>query len=63
MKEFAKQNLKAFGFDKEVDNVEQGYCPFCSSTKTNREDFKDSLSWKEFQISGMCMACQNKIFN
>jgi len=32
------------------------------SIKLKKEDFKDSLSWKEFQISSLCQKCQDKIF-
>lgn len=37
-------------------------CVTCGSTKVNREDFQDSLSWREFQISHMCSACQDSVF-
>lgn len=37
-------------------------CPTCCKDMTN-EDFKDLLSVKEYTISGMCQACQDKVFN
>ena len=62
MKDFTKKNLREFGFGKQVDNAENGVCALCGSPKTKREDFKDALSWKEFQISGMCQTCEDNIF-
>jgi len=38
------------------------WCSFCKSTKVERKDFKDELSWKEFHISGLCMKCQDIAF-
>lgn len=37
-------------------------CFICGSEKVKPEDFKDSLSRKEFQISHTCQKCQDKIF-
>jgi Zn-dependent M32 family carboxypeptidase len=62
MRDFAKRNLKALGFDKEVERVEKGQCPFCGSDKVNREDFRDEQSFREFQLSGLCQACQDEAF-
>lgn len=62
MKDTAKKNLKAFGFDKEVADVESGKCPFCKSRKTKKDDFRDENSYKEFQISGLCQKCQDDFF-
>lgn len=62
MKEFAKKNLRAFGFDEQVDRVENNQCPICGSKKTNPEDFRDDLSRREYSISGMCQSCQDGIF-
>jgi hypothetical protein len=38
------------------------WCICCKSVKTDRKDFDDELSWKEFHISGLCMKCQNEVF-
>lgn len=57
-----KQIMQQAGFAKEVAEVEAGNCPFCKKT-INMDDFKDDLSCREFKISGLCQACQNKVFN
>jgi len=56
-----KEILKQAGFGKAVDLVEKGLCPICEKP-VNEKDFKDELSRKEFDISGLCQPCQNKIF-
>jgi hypothetical protein len=54
--------LRELGFDEEIDNVDKGLCSICGSDKVKYDDFKDSLSWKEFKISGMCQRCQDETF-
>ena len=44
------------GFGDMVKKVEQGLCPFCKKP-INIGHFKDNLSIKEFQISGLCQKC------
>ena len=34
-------------------------CPFCNKEVTG---FKDSLSLREFEISGLCQKCQDETF-
>lgn len=63
MRDVAKNNLRALGFGKEIDNVEKGLCPFCGSDKTKPEDFRDNQSRKEFKQSGMCQKCQDETFS
>ena len=62
MKDNVKKNLRFLGFDEEVDRVEKKECPFCGSTKVNREDFRNEISWKEFNQAGMCQKCMDGIF-
>lgn len=57
-----KDLLREFGFNEQMDNVDKGLCSMCGSSKVKYNDFKDSLSWKEFQISGMCQKCQDDFF-
>ena len=51
--------MKQAGFAKEVALVDKGLCPTCTKPVGT---FRDSLSYKEFGISGMCQACQDEIF-
>ena len=51
--------MKQAGFEKEVKAVEQGVCPICNKPPTG---FRDKLSAREFEISGMCQVCQDRIF-
>ena len=39
--------------------IEEGICPIC---RDEIGDFKDDKSRKEYEISGMCQNCQDKIF-
>ena len=59
--EHKKNILRSFGFNKEVKRVEFNLCPFCGQP-VKIEDFKDALSRREYEISGMCQACQNAFF-
>ena len=61
MKEGTKKILELAGFKKEVNLVEHGFCPMCKKL-ISIGDFKDELSRKEFEISGLCQHCQDKIF-
>jgi hypothetical protein len=53
--------LKDMGFVSEAVAVDFGFCPFCKKPIV-MEDFKDALSRREFQISGLCQVCQDKVF-
>ena len=41
----------------------EGKCIICGSTKISRQDFRDPISWKEFQITHMCQACQDDVYD
>jgi len=41
----------------------QGVCVTCGSDKVKQHDFSDTISQKEFCISGMCQVCQDSVFN
>lgn len=56
-----KAIMKAAGFGKEVEMVENGYCPD-HGEKIPIQGFKDDLSRKEFTISGLCQECQDSVF-
>lgn len=49
-------------FPKEAENIRNGKCPFCGKKIDPETEFKDELSKREFEISGMCQKCQDKIF-
>lgn len=46
-------------FPKALANIKDGVCPTCGKTITR---FKDTLSEREYQISGMCQECQDSVF-
>ena len=46
------------GKSREIQ-LASGLCMTCDEDAT---DFRDELSQKEYTISGMCQACQDKIF-
>lgn len=48
-------------FPLESLRVMGGNCPFCSKP-VNRDDLRDDLSKREFDISGICQACQDDFF-
>ncbi len=56
-----KEIMKNAGFKEEVKNVEEGKCPFCKKVVL-ASSFRDNLSRKEFNISGLCQDCQDKTF-
>jgi hypothetical protein len=61
MHEGTKNILRQAGLGKQVDNVEMGLCPLCGKP-VDKDSFKDELSIREFNISGMCQACQDDVF-
>ncbi len=42
-----------------INNIEADVCGFCGQPADN---FRDEESQREFAISGMCQACQDRIF-
>ena len=61
----ASKEMKKFaavicGMDPNL--IELGMCPFCGRP-VFVEDFKDDLSLKEFEISGLCQKCQDEVFD
>lgn len=53
--------MRAAGFNKEVDRVKGGHCPFCNLHHSLMY-FRDDLSRKEYYISGLCQKCQDETF-
>jgi len=62
MKINVRNRLRNLGFEKEIKNVEQGLCPFCGKP-IDPNEFRDEASQREYKMSGMCQACQDKVFN
>lgn len=44
------------------DRIEDGKCPFCGKSIDVETEFRDPLSKREFEISGLCQKCQDEIF-
>jgi len=53
--------MRAMGFGEEVDLVNQSKCPFCHK-QVDPGKFRDELTLKEYQISGICQECQDDFF-
>ena len=57
-----KDIMRIWGFNREVDLIESGKCPDCERD-INMHDFTSDIALREFNISGLCQYCQNKIFS
>lgn len=60
-KTYTKKEFMETFFPEETKRQEQGLCPFCSH-KIEESEFRDPLSLKEYQISGLCQSCQDDFF-
>lgn len=49
-------------FPGAIKRIEKGQCSICSE-KIKSDEFRDEVSLREFQISGMCQSCQDKTFS
>lgn len=56
-----KKIMEAFGLGDKAKAVEEGLCPSCGN-HVNFEDFRDDLSRREFDISGLCQKCQDEFY-
>jgi len=54
-----KPILEMFPHLKET--IANGICPFCGK-KIDVNSFRDALSLREFEISGICQVCQDDFF-
>lgn len=61
MDEQKKELIKKMGFEKELERIEKGNCPFCGQS-IDPDGFRDPLSKRESEISGMCQKCQDDTF-
>jgi hypothetical protein len=55
-----RRHMYAAGFSKYVDAFDLRLCPLCGKP-LNRVDFRDDSSKREFCMSGLCQACQDKV--
>ena len=46
-----------------VQTHAEGKCPFCGKEIDIETEFRDALSKKEFEISGLCQSCQDDFFD
>jgi hypothetical protein len=53
--------VNAVGFEGFAALAESGRCPFCRRDMKGHS-FRDTLSFREFQISGLCQECQDEMF-
>lgn len=53
--------MRQGGFGAEVDKIKAGFCPFCDEP-ISIDEFRDPLSRREYQISGVCQSCQDDFF-
>ena len=56
-----KDIMRAVGLGDHVKAMEDGKCPLCLKPIIIG-DFRDLISLREFEISGMCQVCQDKTF-
>lgn len=56
-----KSILRKAGFNEAIELSEKGKCPFCKK-EVDLDGFKDELSKKEYEISGLCQVCQDETF-
>ena len=54
--------IKAIFGNEIMNRLNNHLCPMCGQ-KIDESDFRDELSKREYEISGMCQQCQDKIFN
>ena len=47
-------------FSGRRESIAAGVCMFCRGKAT---EFRDALSRKEYEISGVCQKCQDKVFD
>ena len=48
-------------FPEMLKKIDLGQCPTCGK-EIKKEDFRNEISKKEFEISGMCQKCQDSVF-
>jgi len=46
-------------FPERIELLKKGFCTICGELI---QDFRNEISHKEYQISGMCQKCQDSVF-
>ena len=49
-------------FPEAADRVMRGLCVTCDSNRLRNKDFRDDDGRMEYGISGMCQACQDRVY-
>ena len=57
----ASRRYRSMGLSEMFKRRDEGLCPYCGR-KVELDSFRDELSFKEFQISGLCQNCQDEFF-
>ena len=57
-----KDIMRSLGFGEEMAKVEAGLCPFCNRPIHPNVEFRDDSSRREYEVSGLCQACQDRMF-
>jgi len=56
-------NKPAFKIYKQVaKRISSGHCATCNAIIHPNTEFRDALSVREYEISGMCQECQDSVF-
>lgn len=53
--------MRQHGYAEHVEMVENSICPFCHKG-INMHNFRNTISKREYEISGLCQKCQDKVF-
>lgn len=57
-----REIIKAYFGQEMLDALDNCVCPICKQP-IDISDFTSTLEIKEFNISGMCKKCQDKLFH
>jgi len=62
IEDFAGNSGQPGAWSDVSDKVDDSKCPFCGKVIHPNAEFRDDLSRREFNISGLCQDCQDKTF-
>jgi len=54
--------MRKVGFGEEVERVKEGKCALCGKKIDTKTEFRDELSMREHEVSGLCQKCQDEVF-